>query len=125
MKQVFKRFLPYIKEYKLQYFLVFIGILLTVSATTATAQIMKPLMDEMFIEKKESMLYLIPLGLIGIYIVKAVGRYVQSVFMNYIGQHIITRFREILLDKIINSDMQFLYKNRSGELISLKRVIIC
>ena len=70
MKQVFKRFLPYIKEYKLQYFLVFIGILLTVSATTATAQIMKPLMDEMFIERKEEMLYLIPIGLIGIYIFK-------------------------------------------------------
>ena len=118
MKKTFKRYLPYIKEYKLQYFLVFIGILLTVSATTATAHIMKPLMDEMFIEKKEQMLYLIPLGLIAIYVVKAVGRYVQSVFMNYIGLHVVSRFREILLEKIINLDMTFLYLNRSGELIS-------
>jgi len=118
MKKIFKRYIPYIKEYKLQYFLVFIGIIFTVSATTATAYIMKPLMDEMFIERKEEMLYLIPIGLIGIYIFKAVGRYIQSVFMNYIGQHVISRFREMLLKKIINLDMGFLYANRSGELIS-------
>jgi len=109
---------PYIKEYKLEYLLVFIGIVLTVSATTATAHIMKPLMDEMFIEKKEEMLYYIPLGLIGIYFFKSIGRYLQSVFMSYIGQHIMSRFREMLLEKIINLDMTFLYLNRSGELIS-------
>ncbi len=118
MRTIFFRYLPYIKEYKLQYFLVLIGIVLTVVATTATAHIMKPLMDELFIERKEEMLYLIPLGLIGIYIVKAIGRYVQSVYMKYIGQHIVTRFREMLLEKIINLDMSFLYTNRSGELIS-------
>jgi len=118
MKKIFKRYWPYIKEYKLYYFLVIIGILLTVSATTATAHIMKPLMDEMFIEKKEEMLYLIPFGLIMIYFVKAIGRYIQSVFMQYIGQHIVTRFREMLLAKIISLDMTYLYLNRSGELIS-------
>ena len=106
------------KEYKLEYFLVFVGMMFTVGATTATAHIMKPLMDEMFIEKKEEMLYLIPLGLVGIYFFKSVGRYIQSVFMSYIGQHIVTRFREILLEKIINFDMLYLHQNRSGELIS-------
>lgn len=118
MKKMLKRYWPYIKGYKLQYFLVFIGILLTVSATTATAHIMKPLMDEMFIEKKSEMLYLIPLGLIGIYFIKSIGRYIQSVYMQYIGLHIVTRFRELLLGKIIYLDMGFLYLNRSGELIS-------
>jgi len=118
LKQIFKRYWPYIKEYKIQYIFVLFGIVLTVGATTATAHIMKPLMDDMFIAKKEEMLYLIPLGLVGIYFIKAVGRYVQSVYMSYIGQHIVTRFRELLLGKIIGLDMEFLYKNRSGELIS-------
>lgn len=118
MKKVLKRFWPYIKEYKLQYFLVLIGIILTVSATVATAQIMKPLMDKMFIERKEEMLYIIPIGLVSIYFLKSVGRYIQTVFMNYIGQHIMSRLREILLSKIVSLDMSFLYKNRSGELIS-------
>jgi len=118
LKKVLKRFWPYIKEYKLQYLFVLFGIILTVAATTATAQIMKPLMDDMFISKKEEMLYIIPISLIAIYFAKSVGRYIQTVFMNYIGQHIMSRLREILLYKIITLDMSFLYKNRSGELIS-------
>jgi subfamily B ATP-binding cassette protein MsbA len=113
-----KRYWPYIKEYRLEYFFVLIGIIFTVGATTATAHIMKPLMDDMFISRRQEMLYLIPVGLIGIYIIKALGRYVQSIYMNYIGLHIVSRFREMLLSKIINLDMTFLYLNRSGELIS-------
>jgi len=118
LKEIIKRFWPYIKEYKLYYMLVIFGGLLIVFSTAATAHIMKPLMDEMFIEKKKEMLYLIPAGLIGIYMVKSIGKYIQTVFMEYIGQSIVTRFRAILLEKMITLDMGFLYKNRSGELIS-------
>jgi len=118
LKKIFKRYLPYILEYKLHYVLVFIGIVLTVSATAGTAYIMKPMMDEMFVAKRQEMIYIIPFALVGLYIVKSIGRYMQSVSMAYIGSHIVTRFREMMLAKIISLDMAFLYINRSGELIS-------
>lgn len=98
--------------------MVFTGILLTVTATAGTAHIMQPLMDNMFIKQEPHMLYVIPLLLVGIYIIKSVGRYLQSVFNTYIGLHIVSRLREDLLDKMVRMDMQFLYANRSGELIS-------
>jgi subfamily B ATP-binding cassette protein MsbA len=106
------------KGYRYQYILVVIGIVLTVTATAATAHIMKPIMDDMFIAKDPKMLYVIPLMLIGIYIAKSAGRYLQSVYTNYIGLHIVSRLREDLLEKMIHLDMGFLYSNRSGELIS-------
>lgn len=118
MKDIIKRFWPYIKEYKFHYVMVVFAGILIIAATAGNAHIMKPLMDDMFIEKKEEMLYLIPLGLIGIYLTKAIGKYLQTVFMEYIGQSIITRFREILLGKMISMDMAYLYQSRSGELIS-------
>ncbi|PHQ89459.1 MAG: ABC transporter permease [Sulfurimonas sp.] len=115
---MFKRYWPYIKEYKFRYSLVLFGILLAVSATTASAHIMKYFTDDVLINKDIEMLYLVSFGLVGIYIIKAIGTYIQSVNTKYIGQHIVTRFREKLLDKIINLDMGFLYFNRSGDLIS-------
>ena len=118
MKKIYKRFLPYILEYKLWYILVFIGVLLNVAATAGTAYIMKPMMDDMFIAHDEKMIYIIPAALVFIYVVKGAGRYLQSVSMAYIGNHIVSRFREILLRKIVSLDMAFLYINRSGELIS-------
>ena len=110
--------MPFILEYKLHYLLVGIGVLLNVASTAGTAYIMKPMMDDMFIERDAKMIYIIPLALVGIYVLKSLGRYIQSVSMAYIGTHIVTRFREILLEKIVSLDMAFLYLNRSGELIS-------
>lgn len=118
MKNAFKRYWPYIQNFKLHYFWVFIGIILTVSATSGTAYIMKPMIDNMFIQKDSSMLIWIPLGLIGIYIVKSLGRYIQSVNTNYIGLHIITQLRTVLLRKILFMDMSYIHTNRSGEMIS-------
>ena len=117
-KEIYKRYWPYVKGYKFHYFMVFIGIMLTVTATAGTAHIMQPLMDNMFIKKEPMMLYVIPALLIGIYILKSLGRYIQAVFTSYIGMHIVSRLREDLLDKMVHMDMQFLYTNRSGELIS-------
>jgi len=118
LKEIIKRFWPYIKEYKFYYLLVIFGGLLILVSTVATAHIMKPMMDDMFIKRDKSMLYIIPFGLIAIYTIKAIGKYIQNIYMEYIGQSIITTFRELLLDKMISLDMSFLYKNRSGELIS-------
>jgi subfamily B ATP-binding cassette protein MsbA len=98
--------------------LVFIGIVLTVSATAGTAYIMKPMMDEMFVAKRAEMIYIIPVALVLLYLFKSIGRYIQSVSMAYIGSHIVTRFRELVLAKIISLDISYLYINRSGELIS-------
>lgn len=118
MRKTFKRYWPYLKHYKIYYFIVFIGITLTVVSTVATAQIMQPLMDKMFIEKDPEMLVFIPLMMIAIYVVKSLGRYLQSVYMNYIGLSMVTRLRSLLLDQMLHLDMAFLHANRSGELIS-------
>ena len=118
MKATFKRFKPYFKDYKRYFFYVVIGIILTVSATVALAQVMQPLIDRVFVEKDSAMLALLPFMVIGIYFVKSIGRYIQSVSMKYIGQHIIARLREQMLEKILHMNMGFLYENRSGELIS-------
>ena len=118
MKQTLNFFSPYFKDYKFQYFLVLIGILLIVSSTTATAEIMKYVVDDLLIKQDKQMLTIVPLSLIGIYIIKAFGGYIQIIYMNYIGLHIIARVREKLLEKIIYLDIQFIFNHRSGDFIS-------
>ena len=118
MREVLKRFYPYMKEFKLYFFFVLVGISMTIVATTATAHIMKPMMDKMFIAHQRSMLTYIPFVLIGIYFLKSFGRYIQAVFTSYIGQHIITQLRSELMKKLMGLDMSFISKSRSGELIS-------
>jgi len=91
---------------------------MTIFANVATAHIMQPMMDKLFIEKEQGMLETIPLLMLGIYFIKAAGRYIQSIFTSYIGQHIVTQFRSAVLSKMLFLDMSFISSARSGELIS-------
>lgn len=118
MKATLKRYWPYITSYKLYFLIVFIGIIFTVFATLATAEIMKYVVDDMFIKQDQSMLVMVPVGIVVIYFFKSFGRYIQSVYMNIIGLSILSTLREVLLEKIVYMDMGYLYQNRSGELIS-------
>ena len=112
------RFTPYYKDYIPHFIFAIIGMILTSSGTAASAYLVKPLLDKIFIAKDEQMLYLLPYAIIAVYVTKESGRYMQAYFTEYIGQDIIRRFRDRLLANILSLDISFFHKYRSGELIS-------
>ncbi|KIM10780.1 MAG: ABC transporter permease [Sulfuricurvum sp. PC08-66] len=111
-------FLPYFKEYKFTFFLVFLGVIGSAIGTVGVAEILKRTIDEILVAKNVTMLYIVPMGLVALYIIKGVGRYVQAYFTNYIGQDIVRQLRERLLAHMMHLDMLFFTNSRSGELIS-------
>ena len=118
MKTTIKRFAPYFKNYKPQFIFLLIGLILTALGTVGSAHIIKPILDDIFIDKNETMLYIVPFMLIGIYAIKGVGRYIQGYFTNYIGQDIIKDLRNNLLKNILHLDFDYFNKTSSGDLIS-------
>ena len=118
MIQFFKQYIPYYKDYISKFILVVIGIILVSAGTAGSAYIIKPLLDEIFINKDEMMLSIIPLIIIALYTGKGIGRYLQAYYISYIGQDIIRRVRDKFLSHILNLDLLFFNNNHSGELIS-------
>jgi len=118
LKQFFKQYIPYYKDYIGKFILVFIGIILVSAGTAGSAYIMKPLLDDIFVNKNEAMLAIIPLIIIGLYTAKGIGRYMQAYYISYIGQDIIRKVRDKFLGHILNLDLMFFHESHSGELIS-------
>ena len=116
--KILSRFTTYYKDYIPYFIFAFIGMALSSSGTAASAYLVKPLLDKIFIAKDENMLYLLPYAIIAVYFAKEAGRYMQAYFTEYIGQDIIRRFRNKLLDNILSLDISFFHKYRTGELIS-------
>ncbi|ATB69559.1 phospholipid ABC transporter, ATP-binding protein MlaF [Sulfurospirillum diekertiae] len=75
-------------------------------------------MDEIFIAKDKEMLELLPYAIIAVYALKEAGRYTQAYYTAYIGQDIIKRFRDIILENLLKLDLSFFHEYRTGELIS-------
>lgn len=93
--------------------------MLVVGATTsALAFLVKPTLDEIFLKRNADMLKLIPLAVIGIYLLKGACSYFQTILMNFIGQRIVADLRAELYRKIQLQSLAFFTKNPTGTLMS-------
>jgi len=118
MKEFFKQYSPFYKNYKLQFIYAFIGIILVAASTAATAYAIQPLLDDIFINKDEEMLYMMPIFVVILYTAKGFGRYIQAYYISFIGQDITRIVRDRLFSHVLTLDMDFFQKKHGGELVS-------
>ena len=118
MWKFLKEYFPYYREYKLQFFLALVGMILISGASAATAYLVKPVLDTIFINKQEEMLYILPLLIVLAYFLKGVGAILQQYYISYIGEDIVRRIRDKFLRHILKLDIHFFKTSHTGELVS-------
>jgi len=118
MRELLKYFLPYMLVYKREFIFAILGMVAVAIGTTLTAHILKPVLDELFINKDREALKFIPFMIVAIFMFKSVGRFVQTYYTVYIGDDIIRKLRDKLSLHIMHQDMEYLNSMRSGELLS-------
>ena len=80
--------------------------------------LIKPVIDDIFINKDTNGLFLMPLLVIFIFMINGLGRYGQDYFMNFVGEDIIRRLRNQLYDNVQDLPLAFFQKERTGALMS-------
>jgi subfamily B ATP-binding cassette protein MsbA len=113
-----KRILALIKENKLRLFLAMVCMLVIALASSATAFLVKPVLDDIFFNKNITMLKIIPLAVVLIYFLRGLGMYGQDYLMNYVGENIIKDLRNELYDRIQDLPIAFFHKEKTGVLMS-------
>lgn len=79
---------------------------------------MKPLLDKGFIPSARSDLYLIPLALVGIFVVRGFLTYFTSYAMAWVTNHLIMDLRRKMFDRLLSLPTRYYDDQSSGVLIS-------
>ncbi len=87
-------------------------------STGATAFLVKPILDDIFLKQDTFMLKVIPIAVIVIYFFRGAAEYGHSYLMNYVGQNVIKKLRDELYSKICDLPLSFFYQERTGRLMS-------
>jgi subfamily B ATP-binding cassette protein MsbA len=87
-------------------------------ASAASAFLVKPVLDDVFFKKDLTMLKLIPLAIVGLFLLKGLFDYGQGYLMSFVGQRIITDLREKLYHHVQSLALPFFTKNPTGVLMS-------
>jgi ATP-binding cassette, subfamily B, bacterial MsbA len=115
---IYRRLLPLMRPYLPVLILGGVLALVVASMEGAIAWLVKPAMDDIFIRHDRAMLRLIPLLLLGAYLVKGVGRYGQSYLMAAVGERVVATLRHNLYAHIQQMPLSFFADLHSAELMS-------
>lgn len=114
----FIRLVRYLKPYRLRLIAAFICSALVAAFSGAYAWLVKPVLDEIFINKNEALLLVLPLALFAVAVLKSAFSYGQNYLMNYVGNQVVTDIRQELFGRMIRLPVKYHDSNTSGRLVS-------
>ena len=83
-----------------------------------SAYLIKPVIDDIFFKGDLKMLKILPIAVILLYVARGIGMYGQEYMMNYVGESIITKFRNALYGRIQDLPLSFFHAESTGVLMS-------
>jgi len=88
------------------------------ASTAAFTQIIKPIIDEIFLNRREEMLLPVALVAFAVFAAKGVASFGESVLMSFVGHRIVARLQQRLFDRLIGADLAFFNRTSPGDLVS-------
>ena len=95
-----------------------VAMVFVAGATAASAWLMKPVINDVFVAKNKEFLLPISIAVLVTFAIKGFANYAQSVIMHYVGQRIITDTQHRLYGHLTRMDLGFFHQTPTGSLIS-------
>ena len=117
--ELFKRvYRDYTKKYIKQIFIAILFSLFVAGSTSSIAWLLDPAIEKIFIDKDQSLLFIIPGLIILAFTVKAFSLYMAKIIMIGVAENIKKKLQYDMLSTLINADTQAIDEKHSGKFIS-------
>jgi subfamily B ATP-binding cassette protein MsbA len=113
-----RRLLPYLRPHGLTLVMGTLMALVVSAADGSIAWLVKPAMDGIFVRRDLFMLKVIPLAVLGVYLVKGVGRFGQSYLSGSVGERVVATLRRDLYAHIQSLPLSYFTSQHSAELMT-------
>ncbi|MBA4392317.1 MAG: ABC transporter permease, partial [Desulfobacca sp.] len=115
---IIKRLLHLVKPYLARLSAAMVCMLVVAGVTSLMAFMVKPVLDDIFFQKKLSTLSLLPPFVILLYIIKGFFAYGQSYLMSFVGEKIVANLREQLYAHLQRLSLSYFDRTSTGLLMS-------
>lgn len=115
---LYLRLLAYVRPYWKAFTLAVIGMVTTAATEPVFPAIMKYLLDQGFHTDDTRMVWLIPAGIVGLFLLRSVFVYVTGYLMMWISSRMVTDLRRAMFAKLLTLPSQHFDRHSAGQLIS-------
>lgn len=114
---MYRRLLQFLMPYKGKLLVAVSAMVVLAACTAGLAWVMQPMLDEVLSGKNKMYIYLVPVGIILLYIIKGTAFYVQATIMAFIGQRIIYDIRKQIYAHLTGQSLSFFTHRKTGEML--------
>jgi ATP-binding cassette, subfamily B, bacterial MsbA len=105
-------------EYKRYFVFAIIGMVIFAITEAAFAYLMKPMLDDGFVNRDEFIIKMVPIAIILIFIVRMGAVFLRNYCMAYIGRQVINKLRRQIFEKLLTLASYEYDEASSGEILS-------
>lgn len=117
-RALIKKLIHYAKPYDSKIALGFVCMIVVAATTAASAKLMKPIINDIFLGRKEEMLLPITGLIFLVFFLKGLFTYGESVLMAFVGHRVIADVQKDFFNVLIQADLKFYQKRQTGDLVS-------
>lgn len=117
MTPLYRRLLQFLKPYKGKLTIAMLCMVILAACTAALAWVLQPALDNT-LNGDQEFIYLVPIFVIVLYIIKGTAYYGQAYLMGFIGQRVIYDLRNLIYDRLTNQSLGFFSHRKTGELLA-------
>ncbi|MFW5426674.1 MAG: lipid A export permease/ATP-binding protein MsbA [Methylophagaceae bacterium] len=115
---LYRRLLVYVKPYWLVFVLAIVAMLVFSATEIGLAAIMEPLVDGSFVDRDAQTIRLIPIALIGMFLIRGIANFITTYGLGWIARNVIKNLRSEMFEKLIALPTNFYDQSVPGQLMS-------
>lgn len=122
LTHTFRRIVGLLKPYKGRLLLALGGMIVTAATEPAVAAMMKLLLDKGFSQAHTFSLWLVPLFVIGIFVIRGLSTFTTSYMMAWISGRLMSQLRQQMFNRLLDVPLGFYRERSTGYVINTMMV---
>jgi ATP-binding cassette, subfamily B, bacterial MsbA len=114
----YRRLLGYLRPHKGTFAIGVLGMTIFAGTDAGWAAFVKFFLDGTFVNKDPRMVWLVPVALVGLFILRGLGDFLQTYCPGYVGRRIVKTLRGQIFDRYVHLPVAYFDRNASGVLLS-------
>jgi subfamily B ATP-binding cassette protein MsbA len=116
--QTYRRLIGYLRPHRTAFAVGVFGMVMFAATDAGWAAFVRFFLDGTFVTKDPRMVWLVPIVLIGLFLLRGVGDFLQTYSPGFVGRHIVKRLRHEIFDRYLRLPVSFFDSQASGVLLS-------
>ena len=116
--ELYKRLIRYVIPYKGVFIIAIVGMSMVAAGETSFVALLKPIMDEGFVNRDELLIKWLPLALVIVMFLRGIGQLVDTYSMDWIGRRIVYDLRKQLFDRHLHLPESYFDAHPTANLVS-------